>query len=259
MIDLKDYKVLVTGGTYGVGEGIAGAMIRAGAHVVVSARKEPSAEVRSRFEGGGDCQFSQFDMSDGTQARACVRDAHERLGGLDCLVNNAGSLFDVPFMDLTEEHFEKTFNLNVRGYFLASLEFAHLVGERRGDASIICIGSTNGIQAEHESVLYDASKGAILMLMKSMAVSLAERGIRVNGVAPGLIRTPFVHGSFERKPQGEKLFNAQVPMGRVGEIEDCGGAAVFLASDAARYITGNMIYVDGGLSSLQAIWELPAI
>jgi NAD(P)-dependent dehydrogenase (short-subunit alcohol dehydrogenase family) len=199
----------------------------------------------------------QVDYSVVEEARQSLRDASDCLGGLDGLVNNAGSFFDIEFMDLTEEHFAKTFDLNVRGYLFASQEFAHLVGKREYDASIVCVGSSNGLQAEHGSVIYDASKGAILMLMRSMAVALAERGIRVNGIAPGLIRTPLSSGNIDALSDSQRLFNAQVPLGRIGDIEDCGGAAVFLCSDSAKYITGQMIYVDGGLTALQAIREVP--
>lgn len=257
MIDLRDKRILVTGGTYGIGVGIAEAMLQAKARVTIVSRNPPDAGVREKLEAVGETHFIQADLSKVDEVRACVGDAFNMLGGLDCLVNNAGSFFDVDFMDLTEEHFTKTFDLNVRGYFLASQEFARLVGQREFDASIICVGSSNSIQAEHSSVLYDASKGAILMLMRSMAVSLGSRGIRVNGLGPGLIWTPLSSNALNENPEAVKLLNAQIPLGRIGEIEDCGGGAVFLASDASRYITGHMLYLDGGLTALQAIWELP--
>jgi NAD(P)-dependent dehydrogenase (short-subunit alcohol dehydrogenase family) len=257
VIGLEGKRALVTGGTYGIGLGIAEAMLQAGARVAIASRKPPKDDVKQRLESQGEVCFLQADLSVADEARRCVRDAFNALEGLDALVNNAGSFFDVDFMDLTEEHFARTFDLNVRGYFLASQEFARVVGQRDFDAAIICVGSSNSIQAEHGSVLYDTSKGAIFMLMRSMAVSLGKHGIRVNGLGPGLIRTPLSSGGLASVPGAEKLLNAQMPLGRIGEIEDCGGAAVFLASDAAKYITGHMLYVDGGLTALQAIWELP--
>ncbi len=254
---LAEQRVVVTGSTYGIGKGIAEAMLRAGARVVVNSNEPPRDDVLEQFQRIGECHFVQADLSDVQQARDLVRTACQKLGGLDCLVNNAGTFTGKRFTECEEGDYDRIMNLNVRGYFFASQAFARLVQKRDFDASIVCTGSTNGILAEKNSVLYDMSKGAILMLVRSLAVSLADLGIRVNGVAPGLIRTPLHKQVVEQDPKLVKLLRAQIPMGRSGDLDDIGPVAVFLASKAAKYITGEMIYADGGLSAQQTIWELP--
>jgi NAD(P)-dependent dehydrogenase (short-subunit alcohol dehydrogenase family) len=150
--------------------------------------------------------------------------------------------------------FDRTFALNVRAGLFASQAFAGQVQPGQAGASIICVGSTNSMAAERDSVAYDASKGAVLMLVKSLAVTLADRNIRVNGIGPGLVRTPLTEAALA----SEKLSRAlagQIPLGRIAEPDDIGGAAVFLASDAARYITGQMLFIDGGILANQMSWE----
>ncbi|WDR04370.1 SDR family oxidoreductase [Devosia algicola] len=122
---------------------------------------------------------------------------------------------------------------------------------------MICVGSTNSKAAEKNSVIYDSSKGAVLMLVRSLAVSLAERGIRVNGIGPGIVETPLTRAGLD---QGEvrQILKRQIPLGRIGEPEDIGGAAVFLASPQASYITGQMLYIDGGIVANQMSWESPS-
>jgi glucose 1-dehydrogenase len=150
--------------------------------------------------------------------------------------------------------FDRTFALNVKGYLFAAQAFARQVAPGRENASIICVGSTNSMAAEKNSVVYDTSKGAVLMLVKSLAVTLAERGIRVNGLGPGIVETPLTAAGLAA-PGVRKALERQIPLGRVGRPDDIGGAAVFLASPAARYITGQMLFVDGGILANQMSWE----
>lgn len=254
---LAEQRVVVTGSTYGIGKGIAEAMLRAGARVVINSNEPPKDDVLDQFQRIGECHFVQADLSDVAQARNLVQKAHRELGGLDCLVNNAGTFIGKRFTEYDEGDYDRIMNLNVRGYFFASQEFARLVKKRDYDASIICTGSTNGLQAEKNSVLYDMSKGAVLMLVRSLALSLTDMGIRVNGVGPGLIRTPLHKEVVEKDAGLVKLMTAQIPMGRIGELDDVGPVAAFLASPAAKYITGQMLYVDGGITAQQTIWEYP--
>ena len=256
-MDLQGKRVLVTGGSFGIGLGIAQACLRAGARVVVASRRAWSDEVRTQLAGLGECRQVLGDMSDLGVPQRVVQEAAACWGGLDTLVNNAGTFADTDFYSMTEENFSRTFHLNVRGYFFAAQEFARQAGQRQYDASIINIGSTNSAVAEKNSVLYDSSKGAILMMTKSLALTLASQGLRVNAVGPGIILTPLTAPGFAARPELEPLLNHQIPMGRIGTIDDCGGAVVFLASDAAKYITGQMIWVDGGLLSQQMVWEWP--
>jgi NAD(P)-dependent dehydrogenase (short-subunit alcohol dehydrogenase family) len=204
-----------------------------------------------RLTALGECHFVCADLSTIDGARAVVRRAGELLGGLDCLVNNAGTCIEAPFDAYNEDDYTRTIDLNVRGYFFASQEFACLVGRRAFEASIICIGSTNSLQAEIGHVAYDTSKGAVLMMVRSMAVGLAGQGIRVNGIGPGLIKTQLTDYGLRSQPDVAERIRRQIPAGRIGDPDDVGGATVFLASAAARYITGQMLYVDGGIMAQQ--------
>ncbi|MEQ2010528.1 MAG: SDR family oxidoreductase, partial [Limisphaerales bacterium] len=172
--------------------------------------------------------------------------------GLDTLVCNAGSFFDVPFLEMTGALWDKTMNLNLRTMFFTAQAFArHLVREKRG-GSIVIMSSTNGFQAESDSVAYDVSKGGLVMLTRSLAVSLAPHGIRVNGIAPGLIKTPLTSVWMETRANDLlKHYEKKILLGHVGKAEDCAGAVTFLSSPAASYITGEIIVIDGGLTVQQ--------
>ena len=245
--------VAITGATTGIGYGIAEAFAKAGARLAINSHLDDAAAAE-RLGALTECHFIKADMSTVEGAEGFVTAAHEKLGRLDTLVNNAGTFRDTEFGTLDATAFAQTFDLNVRGYLFAAQAFARLVGPGQSGASIICIGSSNSLQAEKNSVIYDASKGAVLMMVRSLAVSLAERGIRVNGIGPGLITTPLTRTGLER-PGVRQMLNDKIPLGRVGEPEDVGPVAVFLASDSARYVTGQMLYVDGGITAQQTSWE----
>lgn len=182
--------VCVTGSTQGIGRGIAEAFLRDGARVVINSHLPDAAGVADELSALGECHFIQADLSSADGARGLVNAAVERLGRLDTLVCNAGTFRDSAFLDLTEEQFDDTFNLNVKGDLFAAQAFARAAGEDGAGKSMICVGSTNGLQAERDSVIYDASKGAVLMLVRSLAVNLAPMGIRVNGWRPASWKRP---------------------------------------------------------------------
>lgn len=248
--------VCVTGSTQGIGFAIAEAFARQGARLVINSHL-PDNGARARLETLTECHFIQSDLSRAEGARYLVEAAHQALGRLDTLVNNAGTFLDSEFLSLTEETFDRTFNLNVKAYLFAAQAFVRHLAPGQQGASIICAGSTNSVTAEPGSVVYDAPKGAVAMLIKSLAVSLAGRGVRVNGVGPGIIETDLTKAGLAR-PNIRETLNAKIPLGRVGLPADVGEAAVFLASDAARYITGHMLFIDGGILAIQNTWEPPA-
>ena len=174
------------------------------------------------------------------------------LPGCDILVNNAGAFFDLPFEQMTFERFEKTIRLNVQaGYFLAQRFAKHWI-ERKIRGRILFTGSINGRLAEPNSTAYDISKGAVEMMVKTLAVSLAQKGIRVNGMAPGLVRTA-VTSWLETRPERARWMELHTPNGNVPGPEVCGPAAVYLCSDAAEHVHGQMLLVDGGMSA----WQQP--
>lgn len=245
--------VCISGSTHGIGRGIAEAFARKGARLVINSHLSDDSAARE-LSKLTECHFVQADLSTVAGAQHLVEQAHQKLGRLDTLVNNAGTIVDVAFADLDETRFQRTFDLNVRGYLFASQAFARLVEDGQPNASIICVGSTNSLAAEKNSVIYDASKGAVLMLIRSLAVTLASRGIRVNGIGPGLIDTPLTAPALSAAGVRATV-TRQIPMGRIGLPVDIGPAAVFLASPEAGYITGQMLYIDGGILANQLSWE----
>lgn len=251
-------RVCVTGSTRGIGRAIARAFAEAGAAVVVNAPGDDDEGAVAELSALGECHFLPADVSTAAGARGLVAAARARLGGLDTLVCNAGTFRDRAFLEVEEEDFDATFALNVKGQMFAAQAFARAAGAGAGaasdGASIICIGSTNGLQAERDSVIYDASKGAVLMLVRSLALSLAPMGIRVNGIAPGLVDTPLTAPALAAPGRRERLAG-RIPLGRIGRPADIGALAVFLASPGAGYITGQMHYVDGGITAEQIAWD----
>lgn len=246
--------VAITGSTTGIGYAIAEAFARNGARLVINSHLADDGGAAERLGKLTECHFVQADISTVAGAQDFVAAAHEKLGRLDTLVNNAGTFRDTDFDDLTEEVFDRTFALNVKGYLFAAQAFVKGLAPGQENPSIVCVGSTNSLAAEKNSVVYDTSKGAVLMLIRTLAVTLAERGIRVNGIGPGIVETPLTAKGLVT-PGVRPALERQIPLGRVGVPDDIGGAAVFLASLAARYITGQMLYVDGGILANQMSWE----
>ena len=243
---LENRAALVTGSSQGIGQAVASSLQECGARVVYHGLQEAPELVPPS------AVYVSCDLSAPNSPQWLMDRSFEAEPGLDMLVCNAGSFFDTQFMEMTEERWDKTMSLNLRATFFLVQTFARKRAEAGGGGSVVIVSSTNGFQAEQDSAAYDISKGGLVMMIRSLAVSLAPHGIRVNGIAPGLIRTPLTSTWLE--PRSSTLLNhyeKNIPLGRVGSPADCAGAVAFLLSPAAAYITGEIIVIDGGLTSMQ--------
>ncbi|MAE63251.1 MAG: oxidoreductase [Phycisphaeraceae bacterium] len=257
MIDLSGHKALITGSTKGVGRSIAEAFARAGAGVVIHGRKmsdDAQAAIDTCRASGGAASFITSDLSGptGESVRATFDAAVETEPGIDILVNNAGQYFDQPYLDMTLERLERTMRLNVMAPYMLTQAFARRWRERGIGGRVLMIGSINGRLAEPESTAYDTSKGAVEMMVRTLCVALAPHGIRVNGLAPGLVRTPQTAWIDERTSAAEWIAH-HTPNGRIPHSDVCGDGAVYLCSDAAEHVHGQMLLIDGGMSA----WQQP--
>jgi NAD(P)-dependent dehydrogenase (short-subunit alcohol dehydrogenase family) len=249
--DLTGKVALVTGSTRGIGKSIAEEMARAGAKVVVSSRKAEACEqVRAEFEKQGYEVLAQpCNVSRKEELLALVDAAVKRWGGIDIAVSNAASNpYYGPLAAIPDEAFDKIFNNNVKSVlWLAAMTLPGMA--ERGGGSYISVGSIGGIIANTVIGAYGMSKAADHMLVKNLAAEWGPKNVRVNAIAPGLIKTDFAKALWE-DPQRRKEREAATPLRRLGEPRDIGGIAAFLASDAAAFITGQVIVADGGVTIL---------
>lgn len=246
--------VLVTGAGTGIGQGIALEAAREGAAVVLhyahSSRGAHEA-VEEITKQGGQAVAIQADLGQVAECRRIITAAREFLGGLDVLVNNAGVTRTVPFLETSEEIYTEVFDINMRGYFFcAQAAVPHLLA--RGGGTILNITSVHAFAGLPGHAAYAATKGAIVAFTRELAAELAPQHIRVNAIGPGVIEVPRY---YETMPDYRRATASRwVPWGRVGLPEDIGKAAVFLISDAADFITGQVVYVDGGTTTRMALF-----
>jgi glucose 1-dehydrogenase len=254
---LKGQKALVTGANSGIGKAVAIALGAAGADVVINyVRDEDAAkEVASTIESlGGKALPILADVSNEEQVGAMFRQMFEAFGTIDILINNAGLQKDAPFEQMTLAQWNTVLSINLTGQFLCARE-AIREFKRRGIRSeislsagkIICMSSVHEVIPWAGHVNYATSKGGVMLMMKSLAQEVAPLKIRVNSICPGAIRTPINTSAWDT-PEAYAALMKLVPYGRIGEPEDIGNAAVFLASDMADYITGTSLFVDGGMT-----------
>lgn len=241
-------KVLVTGGTKGIGKAIALAFAGAGADVAVSFKKDAVAanQFKQQLEANGDtCILLQKDVGNADEAESAVKLAADCLGGLDILVNNAGISVPRPLLELADNDWDLVMNTNVKGPFVLCKAAAQMM-KTVGQGIIINISSMSGLEPYPGMGAYSVSKASLVMLTRLMALEWAEYGIRVNAICPGLIRTPLTEAVYADSDLAQKRAEL-VPLRRIGTPEDIADIALFLASSAASYITGQVIVADGGL------------
>jgi len=246
-----DHKVaLVAGGSRGLGAAIATALAQAGADVAIlfRSRENEARQIASAVERcGRRAWLIQQDLARTEQLPDVIDRLVDQAGHVDILVNNAAIADLVTFDQVTPEMMERTLRVNVMGPFFLAQRTARRMIEQGIAGRIINITSTNGFMAEGLLAPYNASKGALELLTASLAIELAPHAITVNSVAPGLVETEIGLG-FPLKPEFKAWADRHIPLGRWARAEEVAGAVVFLASEAAGYITGQRIVVDGGLT-----------
>jgi NAD(P)-dependent dehydrogenase (short-subunit alcohol dehydrogenase family) len=237
---------IITGGGSGIGKAIAMAIVREGAQVVIAGRDGDKLE-RAAAEIGGDCLAVSADVSSAKGAQKLVSTAIEKFKRINILVNNAAVLLPGTAESLTEEDFDQTFDINVRGLWLVSRAVLPHMRDAAG-GSIINIGSVLSLVGARNRVAYSASKGAVMAMTKAMALDHAAENIRVNCICPGIVATEMVE-KFNTDEAARRQREAMHPMGRFGQPQDIASAAVFLASDESGWTTGSVLTIDGGYSA----------
>lgn len=248
IFSLSSKKALITGGSRGIGRGIALALAKQGADIAVnyrSNRKEAEEVVAEIKRVGRNGFVVQADVSDSASVAKMFAEVKAKFNKLDILVNNAGIAQMVPVEQMTEEQWDQVLDTNLKSQFLCTKEAIKLMSS---GGKVICLSSiaSGGVGAGFGgTAAYVASKGGVIGLVEDLAVELAPKGININAIAPGVIETDMTK-QFLGNEQMKAGFLAKIPKKRFGQPEDIGAAAAFLASDEADYITGVVLYVDGG-------------
>ncbi len=246
----NDTIVLITGAAIGIGRATAKAFAAGGAHVVATDILE--AEGRSLVEeigaAGGKAEFARLDVRSTEAAETVVAEALAKHGRIDALVANAGIAHKVPLAELSDEKWDHTFDIDLKG-MLRVIRPAAAAMRKRKSGAIVCLSSIMGVAYGWDKhAHYSAAKAGVVGLVRGLAVELAPEGLRVNGVAPGYIRTAqLLSEEHSLGPKGAETAGDFIPMGRIGEPEDIADVVTFLTSNAARYMTGQTVVVDGGL------------
>jgi glucose 1-dehydrogenase len=251
-VRLSDKVAVVTGAAQGIGLACARAFAAEGARVLLTdANEDPGrrAALQLRSEGFI-ASFLRCDVSRKAEVDGAIAAAVEEFGRIDILEANAGIVHAAEFLDIGEADFDRVIAVNLKGVFLAGQAAARQMVKQGGGGAIVNMSSVNAVVAIPNQVPYVVSKGAINQLTKVMALSLAAHGIRVNGIGPGTILTELAKTAVLGNRESERKILSRTPMGRMGEPEEVAQVAVFLASDAASYMTGQTLYPDGGRLAL---------
>ncbi len=248
--DLTGQVAIVTGGSDGIGLATASLLVRRGATVVICGRRQEQLDIASAHieAEGGKVEAVQLDVTDFPAFEALIADVAARHGRLDMLVNNAMSVHYAPISKLTLDHWRKDFAVNTEAVFVGT-KAAMAVMETQGKGSIVNISSTTGIRAMANYASYSASKAALIQFTAVAAMEGALKGIRVNAIVPGQVNTAATADFALKAPELAAKTAGAIPMGRGGKPEELAEAIVFMLSDAASYITGVALPVDGGKSA----------
>jgi 3-oxoacyl-[acyl-carrier protein] reductase len=243
---LQGKVALVTGGSQGIGEAIAKALGTAGAQVVVAARSEDKAAAVAQAitSSGGRAEALRLDVTDPASVSAAFKTIVERHGKLDILVNNAGITDDGLILRMSKESWDKVLATDLTGVFLCAQEAAKVMLKKRVSGRIVNITSVVGLMGNAGQTNYAAAKAGVVGFTKALAREIGSRGITVNAVAPGYVETSMTEALSEDQ---KKALVGQIVLGRFGSTDDVAGAVVYLASDAAAYVTGTCLNVSGGL------------
>ncbi len=247
--DLAGKVALITGGSDGIGLATAKLLARRGATVVICARRpEKLEQACAEIATEGAVETHQLDVSDADAFAALVADVAARHGRLDMMVNNAMSVHYAPLEHLTLDHWRKDFAVNADAVFVGT-QAALKVMTKQGSGSIVNISSTTAIRAAPMMASYSASKAALIQFTACAAMEAARSGVRINAIVPGQVQTPATEDFARKAPETAAKTADAIPMGRGGQPEELAEAIVFLLSDAASYITGVALPVDGGKSA----------
>lgn len=241
---LEGKTAIVTGAGKGIGRAIALALGEAGANVLLVARTESDLEHVMHEMAADRTSYAVADVTDRNDIQSAVEKAVSRFGGVDILVNNAGMNIRSKLDDATDSEWHRIMDTNAQSVFMFSQEAAK---HMKKGASIINVSSVGGDRALKTGVVYAASKAAIIQMTKVMAMEWGERGIRVNAIGPWYFRTPLTESLLSDQEYLDSILGV-TPLKRVGELPEVASPVVFLASDAAGYITGQTLFIDGGMS-----------
>ena len=248
--DLTGQVAIVTGGSDGIGLATAALLVRRGAKVVICGRRQEQLDIASAHieAEGGTVEAVQLDVTDFPAFEALIQDVAARHGRLDMLVNNAMSVHYAPISKLTLDHWRKDFAVNTEAVFVGTKAAMAVMG-KQGKGSIVNISSTTGIRAMANYASYSASKAALIQFTAVAAMEGDMKGIRVNAIVPGQVNTAATADFALKAPELAAKTAGAIPMGRGGKPEELAEAIVFMLSDAASYITGVALPVDGGKSA----------